>query len=74
MPRKSPAIPLDPAAPIRSLRELLDLSGVDFAASVGMSKQSLANLESRGGNIRLGTLADIARGHGFDVEIRVRKK
>lgn len=66
-------IPLDPAAPVRSLRKLAGLSGVGCAEAAGMSKQALSNVEARGGAIRLATLGEIAASLGYEVEIRVSR-
>lgn len=68
------AVTLDPSTPVRSLRTLAKISGVEAGEAADMSKQSIANVEARGGDIRLSTLRHIAEALGFTIEIRARRR
>ena len=66
-------IALDLTAPVRSLRTLAKVSGVEAAKAADMSRQAISNVEARGADIRLGTLVRLAEALGFEIEIRVRR-
>ncbi len=63
---------LDPAAPMRSLREAAGITVAEMARRRGLARQSIADSEE--GLPRLATLLEVADLCGLDVEIRVRPR
>jgi transcriptional regulator with XRE-family HTH domain len=68
-------IPIDPEAPVRSLRDALGLSQGAMAEALGLADRSgVAQLERRGRAVGLERLGEIARALGYDVELVAHKR
>ena len=59
------AVTLDPAAPVRSLREAAGLSQRDLAAARGVSQHTVLDAERAGARVQLETLAAYAEAAGY---------
>jgi transcriptional regulator with XRE-family HTH domain len=63
---------LDPAAPMRSLREAAGLTQEAMAAARGVAQPNVSRAEASGDGVRLRDLAEVAAAVGLALEIRVR--
>ena len=66
------AVTLDPAAPVRSLREAADLSQRDLAGARGISQHTVLDAERAGARVQIETLAAYVEAAGYVLELRAR--
>lgn len=74
MTKQLDPITIDPAAPMRSLREAAGLSQRAFAEARGVAQPTQSNAETAGDAVSLRVLREAAKAAGLEIEIRVRRR
>jgi transcriptional regulator with XRE-family HTH domain len=68
-----PSTKLDPAAPMRSLREAAGLTQEAMAEARGVAQPNVSRAEGVGDGVTLRALREAARAVGLALEIRIRR-
>lgn len=64
---------LDPANPMRALREAAGLNQSEAARARGVAQPSQSQAETQGAKVQLATLLEAAKAFGVAVELRATK-
>lgn len=65
--------PLDPSAPVRSIRELASLTQAELARRLGTSPAYVSKIERMGPRVRWPLIGRVADACGVEVELRGRR-